>query len=123
MSFDLAVWHSPIPKSSREAQTIYEQLCEGDSQVDTLPEHGVAGFLSDIFRTYPALEDLAEKDLDDPKKAVWSVTPQVTRGGVVFSIRWSVADVVADLIEERAYRWGLVVYDPQEKYIVIPNRA
>jgi hypothetical protein len=117
MSFDLAVIHIEEPISAEDAGEIYRRLCDGDYEVLRLSE-SIDRFYQELTSRYPNMEELSDEEIDE---SPWSVSPDVSDGAVMVSIRWSRADDMSDFIKELSTKHGLACYDPQEDVIHLPT--
>ena len=116
MSFDLYVWGSPGPVTAGQAERICQELAAGDAS--SLAADGrVRGFARELLGRFPALENLAAKELE---ASSWNMTPEVSASHVIMTISWSRAQEVAKFVLGRAAARGLVCFNPQASVVHNP---
>ncbi len=119
MSYDLYVWHEPLPISADDARAKLQRWVDGDSDVFA-PHPAVPVFLDALLDRFPPLESLSDDDID--MLGVWSVTPDRSDSIAALSCVWSRADEVDQVVRELAAAQGLVCYEPGY-HVLNPNAA
>ncbi|MEU1879290.1 hypothetical protein ABZ470_18405 [Streptosporangium sp. NPDC020072] len=114
MSFDLGVWAIPQSISDAQAMRIYEELCE-ENAASVRDDPGVQRFAQALLEQFPALEDLADEQIE---ASPWSVSPWVTGSHVIISTVWSRSSEVTQFVLGLTGQYGLVCFDPQNAVVV-----
>jgi hypothetical protein len=115
MSFDLAVWEGPRPRTDSEAQSEFKRLTASPVGAGPSgpPGDKIRAFIAAITAVYPDITDLPDDEVDD---GVWSDGPLLgnARGPFFyFGIVWSRVEEVAPVVANPATKHGLVCFDPQ----------
>lgn len=63
MSFDLYVWGSPHPAAAEQAERICHELAAGNTS-SVGADGRVQGFARELLERFPALESLADEELE-----------------------------------------------------------
>ena len=108
MSYDLAIWESPIPADNDDALDVYAELCE------TYLENGDPVEPSSRIRTY--VEALLQQYPDDTPTGVWASMPVIDEasGPIAYLLMtYARADEVAEYAAALAQDHGLICFDPQ----------
>lgn len=116
MSFDLGVFYTKRPHSDEDAGERYAAYCDGGDLAPWIePSPKVAKFLKDLTGSYPQIDDVKKKAIDD---CPWSCAFDVSKGHVLMPMVWSRADEMAPIIVKLAKKHGLVCFNPQQGKIV-----
>jgi hypothetical protein len=108
VSYDLAIWESPIPADNEDAQAVYAELCElyleGDEPFE--PTARIRTYVEALLKQYP----------DHAPTGVWASTPVLDEAsGPIVSLlmTYAWADEVAEYAAALARDHGLICFDPQ----------
>lgn len=108
MSYDIAIWVGPRPRSAEAAGEEYERRMDELEEDDTSPPvEAITAFVADLTQRYP------EGTMD----GVWASEPLLlSASGETLYLNITVdshLDGVVDTIGRLAVEHGLVAYDPQ----------
>jgi hypothetical protein len=120
MSFDLAVWDSPVAVTNEEADEIYAKLCEGQPLAG-LPSPAIQSFYTELIAKWPEIDTLAKEDLDDLDLCPWSCALYRSGRYVIMSCIWSRAEKVRAFVESLANKHRLVQFNPQTGHVSLPR--
>jgi hypothetical protein len=116
MSFTIAVWEGPRPRTNQEGAAESARLnaryLDGKA---VKPSASIKAFIAAITAKYPDLTDLPDDQVDD---GVWSDGPLIGNASgpyFYFGIVWSRAEEVAAFVARIAREQGLVCFDPQSE--------
>jgi len=112
VSCDFGIWHTDKPITPREAQRLYERLCEGEGSV-VEPHVAVDALYQELTASHPEIDDVPEERLDDHELCPWSCAMDRTPGSLVICSVWSRADQTKALLLDLVTKHGLTLYDPQ----------
>ena len=120
MSFDLSVWHSDVELSDDEAGKIHLNLCKNWPYLEG--EHpSVTAFYDELTQKWPEIDTIPRERIDDFDFCPWSCAHSHSEMAVVMCCVWSMADKVADFVEDLADKHGLVCFDPQAGRVILPT--
>lgn len=120
MSCDFCVWYPYDRLSNKEAQALYERLCEGESAA-VQPHPAVTAFYEELTSIHPEIDTIDEDHVDDVEYCPWSCAMDYSPGHVVMACVWPKADHVGELVQRLAVKHGLAMYDPQSDRITYPD--
>ena len=115
MSFDLAVWDGPQPRTDADGLAEFTRLHAKHFDIGPTspPSERIKRFIAAITERYPDIMDLPGDEIDD---GVWSDGPLINNasgGYFYFGMVWSRAEEVASFVSTIAAKQGLVCFDPQ----------
>jgi hypothetical protein len=116
MGFDIWIWYSSHLVSDEDAHRIYESLTLGDpGEVEESPS--LAAFVRDVRRQWPWLREPNARaatpdgfEFDSNDWHAW------------FGIPWTAVAGVGPSIQRLVERHGLVLFDPQEGRVHLPEQ-
>ena len=112
MSFDLAVFYSTRVLSKEEARRRYLELSDVEFGAPMI------AFQQDLAAIYPNLDTITEDELDGNP---WSIAHNTSDGHTCICMLWSTVATVAPIIFDLALKHGLIVYDPQDDEVYVPE--
>ena len=115
MSFDLAVWEEPTPRTDGEALDELQRLRAQylGKGASAPPSERIKAFIAALTERYPDITELPDDEVDD---GVWSDGPLVDNASgpiFYFGIVGSRAEDVTEYVAHIAAEHGLVCFDPQ----------
>ncbi|GAA5707671.1 hypothetical protein SM007_28635 [Streptomyces avermitilis] len=119
MSFDLYVWHEPMPITVDRALLVCQSLAAGDDTV-VQPDPRNLALLDDLLVGFPDPDDPDDDEIDD---LVWSVSPDVNEHRLILCVGWSRADDFSRAVFALAQKHGLTCFDPQRNEVHNPSMS
>ena len=124
MSYDLAVWTSPVPLSSRAAAETYEAVMdrlEAAYETEAEPVPPITAFVEALTARWPDLSD------DGGEDSPWAVSPLIAdAAGDAIAIPMSVTpllDEAVAFVAAAAEAHRLVCFDPQTERLLAPQHG
>ena len=125
MSFDLAVWEGPRPRSDAEAAEHFDDLvAQAEDDTDPRPPTpAIAAFVEALAERHPELT--AESGDESP----WASGPLIggaSGSSLHLNVVWSRAAETAASVADLAADHGLVCFDPQDEVLLprqVPRRT
>lgn len=117
---DFYVWRGPKLSAEEFGQRLmdFDELGLDEASLfdssDRLPR-----FRREVLARFPALEKLAEEDLDGDNP--WAMTPVESTRFIGLNFRWSVTKEQLAFVFSRALYNGLHIYDPQNGEVIAPG--
>ncbi|MFE5113528.1 hypothetical protein [Streptomyces sp. NPDC056663] len=117
MSFDLYVWHEPMPITAERALFVCQSLAAGDDSV-VQPDLRNLALMDDLLVGFPDPDDPDDDEIDD---IAWSVSPDANEHRLILAVGWSRAENFSRAVFALAQKHGLTCFDPQRKEVHNPS--
>ena len=118
MGWNCAVWHSNSVKNKKDAEELYEKLCEGDTSLIG-PTQRIQEFYEELTSKHPEVDDVGEDEIDNLDLCPWSFAFDKSEGHIIMSCEFSKVEYINVLIQELAKKYEVSFYDPQNITFVL----
>ncbi len=120
MSFDLGIWYSERALTDKEAADTYVRLCQEWPYLQG-ENPSVAAFYDELTKRWPEIDTVPDERIDDNDFCPWSCALNHSGVAVVMACVWSMADEVSEFVGNLAKKHRLVLFDPQEDKVYLPE--